>query len=402
MDIPLSTPILMDGATGTALRQRGMPEEACTEEWILRQPQELLALQRAYVAAGADVLTAPTFGANPASLARFGLEEATEDFNRRLVALSREASGGKAKVAGNLAPCGMGEFAVREGRFEEVVDNYRAQVSALAAAGVDLYVVETMVDMAEARAAVLAIGEADPGKPVIVTFCCDDEGRTPAGVDVLAALIVMQGMGVSAFGLNCAAPEVVEEQLERLAPYACVPLAAQPSGDGETAASFARRAEGYARLGVRVFGGCCGTTPETISELRRAVDGQHLGPFAPMEQDPDVIPCASEREARFITPDVDVSEPIECTSDLVEDILEVEENTPVGAIKIEILEEDDVLVFAEYQYAIEDALCLWSDVPELLEGALRAYQGRAFWDGLGDMDPDFLREMSRKYGLVIL
>ena len=87
---------------------------------------------------------------------------------------------------------------------------------------------------------------------------------------------------------------------------------------------------------------------------------------------------------------------------LVEDILEVEENTPVGAIKIEILEEDDVLVFAEYQYAIEDALCLWSDVPELLEGALRAYQGRAFWDGLGDMDPEFLDKMSRKYGLVIL
>ena len=115
-----------------------------------------------------------------------------------------------------------------------------------------------------------------------------------------------------------------------------------------------------------------------------------------------MIPCASEKEARFITPDVDVGETIECTPDLMEEILEAEETCPQGALKIAILEEDDVAIFAENQYVVRDALCLWSDVPELLEQALRVYQGRAFWDGTGDLEPEFLAEMSRKYGLVLL
>lgn len=401
-DLPLRGPLILDGATGTELQKRGMPEDACTEQWILDHPEVLLELQRTYVAAGADVLTAPTFGANPASLARFGLEDKVEEYNRRLVALSREAAGGKALVAGDLAACGLGKFGVREGRFEDLVDNYKAQVAALAGAGVDLYLIETMVDMAEARAAVLAIRETDPDKPVMVTFYCDDEGRTLSGVDVLAGLIVMEGMGVSAFGLNCMEIEVLLEQLERLAPYARIPLVAQPAAGETDPVRLRDWAAKCAAQGVRLFGGCCGAGPETIAALRTAVDGLDLGPFVPVERDPDVIPCASEREARFITPDVDVSEPISCTSDLVEAIVEVEEKTPVGAIKIEIMEEDDVLVFAENQYAVEDALCLWSDVPELLEQALRVYQGRAFWDGTGDIEEEDLMPLVQKYGLILL
>ena len=124
--------------------------------------------------------------------------------------------------------------------------------------------------------------------------------------------------------------------------------------------------------------------------------------FVPPRRDPDVIPCASEKEARFITPDIDVGETIECTSDLMEDIVEAEENCPQGALKIEILEEDDVALFAENQYVVKDALCITTDVPELLEGALRAFQGRAFWDGTGEREAAFLQEMARKYGLVLL
>ena len=401
-EIPLRLPSLLDGATGTELLARGMPRGACTEQWILEHPQVLKELQQAYLEAGADLLTAPTFGASPAGLERFGLAERTGEINRRLVALTRQTAGSAAVVAGNLAPCGLGATSVREGRFESVVDNYKAQVRALKEGGVDLYLIETMVDMAEARAAMLAVKETDPDKPVVVTFYCGDEGRTPAGVDVLAALIVMQGMGAAAFGLNCVAPDVIAEQLERLAPYAAIPLVAQPDTQGVSPGELAAWAEKFGALGVRLFGGCCHTGPEKLAALRKAVDGLSLGPFLPREKDPDVIPCASEREARFITPDVDLSEPIACTSDLMEDILEVEENTPVGAIKIEILEEDDVDIFAEHQYVVEDALCLWSDVPDLLEKALRVYQGRAFYDGTGEMEPEDLAPLVKKYGLILL
>lgn len=401
-EIPLRLPSLLDGATGTELQKRGMPSGVCTEQWILEHPETLRELQRTYLEAGSHILTAPTFGANPAALERFGLAGQTGEYNRRLVELTRSVAGKAALVAGNLAPCGLGETCVREGRFESVVDNYKVQAAALKAAGVDLYLIETMTDMAEARAAVLAVKETDPHKPVLVTFYCDEEGRTPAGVDVLAALIVMQGMGVTAFGLNCAPPQVILEQMERLAPYASIPLAAQPCSLESPPEGFAAWAEPYAALGVRLFGGCCHTGPEKIAALGRAVAGLDLGEFVPKERDPDVIPCASEREARFITPDVDMSEPIECTSDLLEDIVEVEENVPVGAIKIEILEEDDVQIFAEHQYAVQDALCLWSDVPELLEKALRVYQGRAIYDGTGELEPEDLTPLVKKYGLILL
>ena len=410
---PFSLPILLDGATGTELCRRGMPAGACAEQWVLEHPDALLELQRAYVDAGSQVLLAPTFGASRVGLERHGIRGRTAEYNRRLVELTRQAAGGRALVAGDLAPTGLSIAPFGESSFDELVAIYTEQAAALAAAGVDLFVMETVTHMAEARAAVLAC-RAVSDRPVWVTFTCDEDGRTPAGTDVLAGLIVMQGMGAAAFGLNCSCgPAEMEAQLRRLAPYASVPLIAKPSAglpelaEGRavyrcTPERFASHAAAFAAAGVRIFGGCCGTTPEHIAALRAAVDGVDFAAFPPPEHDPDVIPCASEKEARFITPDVDVGETIECTPDLLEDILAAEEEAPQGALKIAILEEDDLDIFAENQYAVKDALCLWSDVPELLEKALYLYQGRAFWDGTGDLEEAFLREMSRKYGLVRL
>lgn len=403
--IPLSAPILMDGATGTELLKRGMPAGACTEQWVLEHPQVLLEVQQSYVAAGSRILLAPTFGANRVGLEGRGITGQVGEYNRRLVELTRQAAGEGVLVAGDLAPAGLALVPFGESSFEEMVAVYTEQAAALEAAGVDLFVLETMTGMAEARAAVLACKSVSD-KPVWVTFTCDDEGRTPGGTDVLAGLIVMQGMGVAAFGLNCTSPEDTAEQLERLAPYASVPLIAKPSAGlpgacctPEELAGFVSR---YAAAGARIFGGCCGTTQAHITAVGQAMYQVDFTAFQPVERDPDVIPCASEKEARFITPDVDVGETIECTPDLMEDILEAEEESPQGALKIAILEEDDLDIFAENQYVVKDALCLWSDVPELLEKALRLYQGRAFWDGTGDLEEDFLQRMAERYGLVLL
>ncbi len=238
--------------------------------------------------------------------------------------------------------------------FEELVDRYRA---AMSGKDCDAVLLRDAPHLAAARAAALAAGEL--GLPYAAAFLCDEEGRTPVGTDVLAALIVMEGMGARAFGLCCGG-EDARAQLGRLAPYAAVPLFWM---------------EGEVRRGFS---------------------------YAPVPHDPDVIPCAGGAEARFITPDVDVGETIECSPDLLEDILRAEDE-PVGALKIAILEPDDLDIFAQHQYAVRDALCLWSDVPELLEGALRQYQGRAFYDGTaGELPDEFLADMSRKYGLVVL
>jgi 5-methyltetrahydrofolate--homocysteine methyltransferase len=402
----LSLPLLMDGATGTRLLEAGMPAGACTEQWALEHPQAVLEVQAAYRAAGSQVLLTPTLGANRARLASFGLEGEAERYNRELAALTRRAAAGSALVAGDMGPTLLSLAPFGETGFEELVEIYTQQAAALEGAGVDLFFVETMMTMAEARAAVLAC-RAVSEKPVWVSFTCDENGRTPSGTDVLAGLIVMQGMGVAAFGINCTAgAEILAEQLERLAPYATVPLIAKPGSlppDGNmTAADLAGYVPAFARAGARIFGGCCGTGTEHIQALRQAVAAVDFAQFVPPERDPDVIPCASEKEARFITPDVDVGETIQCTPDLLEDIVQAEELSPQGALKIAILEQDDLDIFAENQYAVKDALCLWSDVPELLEGALRCYQGRAFWDGTEDLEREFLQRMARTYGLVLL
>lgn len=411
--IPLSLPFLMDGATGTELQKRGMPLGACTEQWALEHPEALLELQRAYVEAGAQVLVTPTLGANRGALEKFGLADRVEEYNARLTGLTRQAAAGRALVAGDLGPTLHAIPPYGETPFEVLVGFYAEQAAALERAGVDLFLVESVMAMAEARAAVLGIRESGSLRPILVTCYCDEEGRTPSGTDVLACAIVMQGMGVSAFGLNCVDPAVAEEQLARLHLYTDLPLIAEPSAGlpdlasgkpdyPDNADAFARRTPQWAAAGVRIFGGCCGTAPAHIAALGRAMATVDFSAFPPVEKDPDVIPCASEKEARFITPDVDVGETIQCTDHLMEDILEAEEERPVGALKIEVLDTDDLEIFAREQYAVRDALCLWSDVPELLEGALRAYQGRAFYDGTAELEPEFLARMSEKYGLILL
>lgn len=411
--IPLSLPFLMDGATGTELQKRGMPLGACTEQWALEHPEALLELQRAYVEAGAQVLVTPTLGANRGALEKFGLADRVEEYNARLTGLTRQAAAGRALVAGDLGPTLHAIPPYGETPFEVLVSFYAEQAAALERAGVDLFLVESVMAMAEARAAVLGIRESGSRRPILVTCYCDEEGRTPSGTDVLACAIVMQGMGVTAFGLNCVDPAVAEEQLARLHLYTDMPLIAEPSAGlpdlasgkpdyPDNADAFARRTPQWAAAGVRIFGGCCGTAPAHIAALGRAMATVDFSAFPPVEKDPDVIPCASEKEARFITPDVDVGETIQCTDHLMEDILEAEEERPVGALKIEVLDTDDLEIFAREQYAVRDALCLWSDVPELLEGALRAYQGRAFYDGTAELEPEFLARMSEKYGLILL
>ena len=387
MDIPV--PLLIGGA------EDGGTDGGRESTWLPGHREKLNLLQRSWAAAGCGAVAAPTFRGNRFRLPRRDGEEDVGGYNRTLVELTRRSVGERVLVAGGIGPAGQELEPFGDVSFEELVTAYAEQAAALEEAGVDLFLLAEGMTMAEERAAMLAVRQAS-GKPVVVLARCDEEGRTASGTDVLAALIVMQGMGAAAFGLSCwEGEEALLEQLQRLTPYAAVPLAAVVSRAGAELQTLAE-------TGVKLF--ACGgdLSGEGVAALARGLERVDFSRFAPPEHDPDVIPCASEKEARFITPDVDVGETIECTPDLLEDILAAEEEAPQGALKIAILEEDDLDIFAENQYAVKDALCLWSDVPELLEKALYLYQGRAFWDGTGDLEEAFLREMSRKYGLVRL
>ena len=253
-----------------------------------------------------------------------------------------------------LGPLGLDVAPAGESSFEELVERYRTRLKQEGQGPVHI---NCMITMAECRAATLAVKEGGLDAPW-VSWACDEDGESVTGVHMLAALFVAEGMGAAAFGLNCR-PALAGELLQQLADYAHVPLFF--CWDGKIT----------------------------------------LYPYQPSPQDPDVIPCASSTAPCFLTRTVDVGEELECTPDLLEDIIEAEDD-PVGAVKIAILEQDDVDIFAQHQYAVRKALCLWSDVPELLGAALRVYQGRAFYDGTGELEREELDHLSRKYGLIVL
>ena len=402
----LTFPLILDGATGTQLQKRGYTGEECAESWILKHPDAILEIQRGYVAAGSQVIYAPTFGANRVKLESHGLPGKVREYNLRLAALSKQAADGRAWVAGDIAPTGLFLYPLGETSFEELVDIYTEQAAALEEAGVDLFVIETMMTVAEARAALLAVKSVSR-KPVFVSFTCDEHGRTLSGTDVTAALVILQGMGADAFGLNCSTgPKEMLVQLKRLREYATVPLIAKPNAglpqvlDGETVydcppAEFAALAGEMAEAGVCIFGGCCGTDSGHVAAMAAAA--RELKPCAPAPEHGDLLPCATEKEVFFLDPAAEHGAVLPCDEQLEDALAEAQEEAEMVAIAIQNTEELDN--FADCQFMITKPLCIVCDDAGLLEEALRLYQGRALYEG--SLSEEELLPLCRKYGLII-
>ena len=402
---PFRLPMLLDGATGTMLQARGMPAGACTETWIMDNPQPLLETQALYARAGSDAVLAPTFTANSLSLAQHGVTGRTAELNGGLVALSRKAVEGKALVGGDLTATGRMLEPYGDVTFELLYEAYYEQAQALEAAGVDFFDMETTTHLAEARAALLACRAASD-KPVFVTFTCDSNGRTFCGTDVLAALLTLQAMGASAFGLNCSAgPEQMLPQLQRLGEYAAVPLIAKPNAglpetvDGKTVyrlspQGLAQYVPQMAQAGVRIFGGCCGTTEQHIAALRQAVDELAL---PALDQTPPQGILTTERKV-FRLEDLTWAEPIPCTEDFDGDAMDADEEEVLQVL----LDSDQALEnFLAGCYGVCTPLCLVTDDVHRLEQALRAYQGLACCRADCGISPEELARLQDRYGLVI-
>jgi 5-methyltetrahydrofolate--homocysteine methyltransferase len=402
MTMNITLPLLLDGATGTELQKRGFTGEVSAEQWTLQHPDAIREIQRSYLNAGSRVLYTPTFGANRVKLEAHGLFGQTADYNRRLTALTREVAADKAFVAGDIAPTGLFLTPMGETSFAEFVEIYTEQAQALEDAGVDLFVIETMMTLPEARAAVLAVKSVSR-KPILVSFTCDENGRTLSGTDVAAALLVMQGMGVDAFGLNCSAgPKEMLPQLQRLHQYATIPLIAKPNAglpeeeNGQTfyrcsPEEFASYADAFAKAGVALFGGCCGTTEAHIAALREAMPAC----IAPAPLHPDLLPAATGRDVCLLPADIRSEAVLPC-DDSLEDALEEVQDCRLITITIQNANELDS--FADCQYAVKSALCLACDDAALLEQALRLYQGRALYEG--SLHEDALAPLAAKYGLI--
>ena len=400
-------PLILDGATGTQLQKRGFEGDISTEQWVLAHPEAIQDVQRRYADAGSQVIYAPTFGANRQKLEERGIFNRTADFNRRLAALSREAADGRAWIAGDLAPTGLFLAPLGEASFEDLVDIYTEQAAGLEEAGVDLFVIETMMTLSDARAAVLAVRSVSD-KPIFVSFTCDESGRSLSGTDVTAALTVLQGMGISAFGLNCSTgPEQMLVQLRRLREYARVPLIAKPNAGmpitvgGKTVydctpEDFTAFVPAMLESGVAVFGGCCGTTAAHIKALRDALKDAKFVPPAP--QHTDLLPAATEKLPCYLPVDAGHGAVLTAGADLEDRLADaLDGDAPMVALRIDTWEDIDALT--DVQYLLTKPLCLVCDDAELLEAALRVYQGRALYEGV--LPEAALLPLCDRYGLLI-
>lgn len=426
-------PIILDGATGTNLMDAGMPIGVCPEAWILEHKEVLLKLQREYVEAGTNIVYAPTFTGNRIKLEEYNLADRIVEINTELVKLSREAVAGKALVAGDMTMTGQQLFPLGELMFEELVEVYKEQAAILDEAGVDLFVVETMMSLQECRAAVFAIKEVSD-KPIMVTLTYNEDGRTLFGTPPEAAVVVLQSLGVDVIGINCSTgPMEMVEPVEIMAKYATIPILAKPNAGlpeligretvyKMTPEEFAEAGAALVKAGAALVGGCCGTRPDHIKALSDKVKGMEVR--KPLESHRRIL--SSERKIVEVSLDGNflvVGERINPTGkkklqaelregrlDLVRNMAMDQEENGAAILDINMgmngIDELEMMkkVIYEVSSTVDCPLCIDSSHVDVIEEALKIYPGRALINSISleKEKMEKLLPIAAKYGAMFI
>ncbi len=275
-------PCLLDGATGSYLRAHGMPRDCATEEWVLRNPEVLVELQRGYAQAGSRIVYAPTFQAQPIALKKIGLENHTEAINAQLIALSRSAAP-NCLVAGDIATLAAFCDSWDPDNFDLLLENYRRQIRGLIDGGADLLVGETLLYPQEAEA-ILTAAELEGAGATMITFSMQSGGFLYSGHDAGPLMGQLEQWGACAVGFNCvAADDMTCHLVSKLRRFTKLPLISKPNAgnpviNDQGQAEYHLDPQPFARIqleclqgGASILGGCCGTTPAHMKALHNAL-----------------------------------------------------------------------------------------------------------------------------------
>ena len=276
---------LLDGATGSNLRNAGMPKGCCTELWVLEHPEPLVALQRGYAEAGSQIIYAPTFQAQPIALKTVNMENQTEKINEALVALSRSAAPG-CLIAGDITTLATFCESWNPDCFELLVENYRRQIRGLINGGADLLVGETLLYPQEAEA-ILTAAELECAGAIMFSFTMQADGSLFSGADAGKVLKELEDAGADAVGFNCVAADMMTPYLvSKLRRYTSLPLICKPNAgiptiNSEGIAEYHLPSDSFAEImkqcadnGALLLGGCCGTDPQYLAAVKQAVNSQ--------------------------------------------------------------------------------------------------------------------------------
>ena len=412
---------------GTVLQQRGLPAGGVPELLNLTDPALLRSVYREYIDAGSQVIYANSFGANALKLERTG--HGVEEIVSAAITVAKEAAAGtETKVALDIGP--LGELLEPMGTlpFEKAYELFREMAVAGQQAGADLAVIETMTDLYEAKAALLAVKE-NTSLPVLVTMSFEERGRTFTGCTAASMAHTLEGLGADAIGLNCSlGPDLLLPILKELCANTRLPVIAKPNAglpdpvDGHYdmgPADFAKALLPCLEAGVTIFGGCCGTSPDYIREVKKI-----LADKPPVKRSYDaasfvcsaVTPCRldgvrviGERinptgKKRFqqalLENDLDyILDVAVAQEDAGADILDVNVGHP-GVNEVEMLPR----VVKKLQSAVSLPLQLDSSNPDALEAALRVYNGKAAVNSVNGEQAvlDRILPIVKKYGAAVV
>ena len=425
--------VYLDGAMGSNLIKRGMPQGVCPEKWILENRDVVVGLQKEYVDAGTNILYAPTFTANRPKLQEYGLENDLVRINKELVAISKEAADGKALVAGDITMTGIQLKPMGTLDIEELIEIYKEQALALIEGGVDLFVIETMMSLQETRAAVIALKEVCD-LPIMATMTFEKSGRALYGTDAKTAAIVLSSLGVDAIGANCSTgPADMAKVISDMASVVNIPIIAKPNAGipylneaGETAydntpENFGNEIKILVDAGATILGGCCGTSPDYIKE----VVGHNYVPSERAEA-PKLHYLTSERKTHAFGLDdafFVIGERINPTgkkklqAELREGNMErvfsfAEEQEEQGAKVLDVnfgmsgIDEKAMMCRAidELQNITNLPLCIDTSHVDVMEAALRRYPGRALINSIS-MESEKVKNLlpiAKKYGAMFI
>ena len=425
--------LFLDGGMGTQLQAKGLQPGETPELWNLTRTQDVQAVHAAYFAAGADIVYANTFGANPA---KYHGEVPLGDIIAAGIGLAREAAiraGGRRFVALDIGPTGRLLKPAGDFEFDAAYAAFAEQVRLGAAAGADLIAIETMGDAYELKAAVLAAKE-NAAIPILATVALGEDGKLLTGADVECVAALLEGLRVDAIGLNCGfGPDRMLPYVRRLAAATSLPVAVKPNAglpqvvEGQTVFTvgpelFARDVAALVQAGARIIGGCCGTTPDHIAAVHHAL--ADVRPPAAASRPPRTIVTSGSRHVEIpFTDSIVIGERINPTGkkklraaltegDVAYVLREAVAQTEAGAHLLDVnvgvpgLDEPAVLdaTVQAVQSVTDVPLQIDTSDPRALERALRHYNGKALVNSVNGKEESLaaVLPLVAKYGGAVV
>lgn len=416
--------VFLDGGMGTMLQKNGLKTGGVPELLNLEQPELITKIHKAYIEAGSQIIYANTFGSNSYKMAETG--KTVDELIKAAVKNAKTAADGKALVALDIGPVGQLLEPTGTLSFEQAYDYFKEEI--IAGADADVIVIETMTDLYEAKAALLAAKE-NSGLPVIVTMTFEQNLRTFTGCSVGAMALTLEGLGADAIGVNCSlGPREFAPVIEELSKWTNLPIVAKPNAGlpdpvtneyDVTPEEFAESAAGLVKYGIKLTGGCCGTDPDYIRALKKALSVLKYQKNAPIKE---AAVCSAEKVVVIDQPRI-IGERINPTGkklfkealrkgDIDYILGQAIEQSQAGAeildVNVGLPEIDEKAMMIRTVKALQGVtelpLQIDSTIPEVIEAALRVYNGKAIVNSVNGEEGSLekILPIVKKYGAAVV